>query len=71
MVRVVFVALALSALTGCARSPQSIGLTGGPQPKPPIQPSDDTLASPGVPQGLAKFNSSVQPSTGNGRYYGY
>jgi hypothetical protein len=71
MTRLIVLAVALSALAGCSGSPQSIGITGAPQPKPPTAPNDDTLANPGVPQAPTRFNSSVQPSTGSGQYYGY
>ena len=63
--------LVLAALAGCSTSPQALGLTGAPQPTPPELPSDNLLTAPGVTQGDSPYSSSTEPTTGDGRYYGY
>jgi hypothetical protein len=61
----------LGALAGCGTSPQALGLTGAPQQPPPQPPADNLIAPPGIPATDNPYSSSVRPTTGGGRYYGY
>jgi hypothetical protein len=71
MFRLLICFLVLAGLTGCATSPQGLGLTGAPQQTPPVPPDDNALTAPGVPQLNSPYSSSTQPTTGGGRFYGY
>jgi hypothetical protein len=64
--------LLLLCLAACSGDPRAYGITGpGRPPQPPVQPDDATLTQPGLPNSGSAYGPSVNPSTGNGRFWGY
>jgi len=62
--------IAVLALTGCAASPASLGITGPAPLSPPPAVDDSVIGQPGVPD-TNGYGPSMVPSTGGGRYFNY
>lgn len=62
--------IAVLALTGCAGSPASLGITGPAPLSPPPTTDDSVIGQPGVPD-MGVYGPSIVPSTGGGRYFNY
>lgn len=59
-------------LTGCSLTPAQLGITGPGTLKPPVQPDDADIATPGIQDGGSQDAPTTSPGMGGStRYFGY
>ncbi|HUB11249.1 MAG TPA: hypothetical protein VMB34_04765 [Acetobacteraceae bacterium] len=71
--------LLLLSLTGCAASPQALGITGpegstarpATSPLTEAPPSTDPLDNPDIMQSGGRYGPSYAPNKGSSGYWGY